>query len=391
MEKKSQFILAGLIFVGLTFGYLYFTTQNSKQLLLKERDELAQENESLNAKVEKLTKEVQQRQGQVSSLSKDLEDIGAERDELQDKFSLVNKTKDELSNKIKTMQKQLASQQQQQQPSAPSSGQYTDAYWATVLKTKTDLEMQLASARNEMKVLNINNEQLQREKSSLDLTVDNLERDKEDIKRQMEYKQKMMDSIAQELVMERNDRLQMQVLLKTVKNENAALMRQLRTLNNHKIDLERKLKNLKDAKVSVETRVSDMENMLSGRLSQISELRDQIEAIRAGQAIPVSETLMQKSQSVELQPIVVYPKIEAASPETAGAPEAGKVVAVNRENNFVIVDLGENVGVKAGDMFQIYREGNWVATVEVIKVSKTVSACDIRKEEAPIRINDMVR
>jgi len=389
MDKKSQVIVFGLIGLSAVLGFLLFSAQSSKQLVLKEKEELTQENDSLNAKVDKLSKDLQQRQGQVSNITRDMERVSTERDDLQEQFSLVSRAKDELAAKIKVMQKQL--QAQQQQPTAPSVGQSTDAYWATVLKSKTDLEMQLGTVRNEIRVININNEQLQREKSALELTLNNLERDKEDIKREMEYKQKMMDSIAQELVMERNDRLQVQVLFKTVKNENAALMRQLRTLNNHKIDMERKLKNLRDAKSAVETRVSDMENMLSGRLAQISELRDQIEAIRAGRPVPDSEVSSGKGPSVELQPIVVYPKIESASSSTSAAPGAGKVVAVNRENNFIIVDLGENVGTKIGDIFQIYRDGNWVASVEVIKVSKTVSACDIRKEEAPVKINDMVR
>ena len=57
----------------------------------------------------------------------------------------------------------------------------------------------------------------------------------------------------------------------------------------------------------------------------------------------------------------------------------------------MVVDLGEDSGIKLGDMLQVYRSGEAIGTLEVIQVRKPISACDIKKESTPIRIGDTVR
>ncbi len=68
-----------------------------------------------------------------------------------------------------------------------------------------------------------------------------------------------------------------------------------------------------------------------------------------------------------------------------------KVLSVNRDNNFVVIDLGEDSGVKAGRTFKVYRDKRLIAALEVIRVAKTVSACDIKDETSPIKIGDTVK
>jgi len=73
------------------------------------------------------------------------------------------------------------------------------------------------------------------------------------------------------------------------------------------------------------------------------------------------------------------------------AGSVGQVLAINKEGNFVIINMGEDAGVKVGDMFSVYREGQRIATLEVIRPSKSVTACDIKKQALPIRIGDFVK
>jgi hypothetical protein len=55
------------------------------------------------------------------------------------------------------------------------------------------------------------------------------------------------------------------------------------------------------------------------------------------------------------------------------------------------VDLGEDVGMKLGDSLRVYRKGEQIANLEVIKTNKSVSACDVKNEVTPVAAGDIVR
>lgn len=386
MEQKTKFILYGLIGVTIICFFLFVATLGSKQKLKQQLDDLNKENTSLNAQVNKLGEELSKRRGESESLRREVTNLTQEKQDLESKYNLVIKQKDELDKKLK--ERQFEVQREAAAPAQPPLPQSAESYWAGILKAKTDIEMQLNSIRNDLKSAQINNEQLQREKSTLELDISNLTREREDLKRQLEYNQKIMDSIAQELVRERNDKIQIQESFKAIKNENTILSRQLKSLNNRKITLERNLQGLAEEKEGVERRFTEMETMLTDKLSQINDLKEQLDTIRSGKMKPAEK----EKESVQLSPIVVRPRQEASlAQQGAVADSTAKVLAINRENNFVIIDAGEESGLKAGDTFQVYSGNERIASIEVIKTSKSVAACDIKREISPIKIGDIVR
>ena len=80
------------------------------------------------------------------------------------------------------------------------------------------------------------------------------------------------------------------------------------------------------------------------------------------------------------------------NPDKQGGEESsGRILAVNRESNFVIIDQGENTVAKLGDIMQVYRDGNNIATIEVIQVRPNISACDLKKESQSVKIGDRVK
>ncbi|MBM3250122.1 MAG: hypothetical protein FJZ09_04660 [Candidatus Omnitrophica bacterium] len=387
MEQKTKFILIGLIIVSVFFLVLYMGALSTNQKLTKDLDTAKKQVEAMQGELDSAKSRASAAEGRVSTLRQQLEGIGRERDELQRKYELVNQARDELLKKLKERQAQPAATQPAATSLVTPSRDANEAYWAAVLKAKTDLEFQLDKVREELKSLQINNEQLQRDRSSMELDLSTLKTEKEDLDRQLNYNKKLMDSISQELVRERNDKMQIQIDLKQARTENTLLLRQLKGLNNRKITLEKKLQDLQDKKDSVERRLTDIETMLLERASQVGSLKEQLDAIRRGEA-PAEAAA--KSGSVELPPIVVYPQQEPPVIDVTSRL-SGKVLAVNRDNNFVIVDLGEEAGAKMGDRFQIYRDGQAVAMVEVIQLRKNISACDIKKEMTPVAIGDTVR
>lgn len=70
----------------------------------------------------------------------------------------------------------------------------------------------------------------------------------------------------------------------------------------------------------------------------------------------------------------------------------GRILEINHEYNFVIVNLGKEDGVKRGMIFLVYREKKLLGKVEVEDVFKDMSSCNILPwyEREEIRIDDGV-
>jgi predicted nucleic acid-binding Zn-ribbon protein len=387
MEQKARFLLFGLVGVVLVCAVFLAQALKAKQDLTRERDDLQKQVASLDSKLDSIQRDRDSLQKQKDSLNKDLMRVSGEKKELQDKYDAANQAKESLMAKLKERQGPALSQPVSQ-GAYQAAPQGDDAYWGSVLQAKLDLEMQLVNVRNELKSISITNEQLQREKSTLELQIKSFKRESEDAKRQMDYNKKILDRISAELVTEKNDKTKIQDSLKVVKNENATLLRQIEGLNSRKIELEQKLRQIQEDKGSMERKFKDMEGLLSENISQVNELKDRLESgVSAGASASQPARTQKGNGSVELPPIVVRPQ----GAGTAGNRSTGKVLAINKEGNFVIVDMGENAGLQNGDTFIAYREGKRVASLEVIKVSETVSACDIKKQEMPIKIGDLIK
>lgn len=401
MEQKAKFIIIGLAGILVISLFINLQTHVSKQVIQREKNNLKKENASLAAKTEETLRDNKRFEDKINALSRDFERISQEKEELQRKFDFAAREKDELSEKLK-QREELVEKLKLRPVSQIIEGQtrvspleakpaVEDAYWAGILRAKTELEFQLENIRSELKTAQINNEQLQREKGVLELELSNLTRERQDLERQIEYNQKTLDSLTSEVFREKEAKRQLQDSLKLVKGENMILRRQLKSLSNRKTDLEMKLGKLQEEKVGLERKFDEMGLLLEDKFSQINELKQKIEAIRGGGEAQTSQLTPQpKKGSVELPPIVVHPQTEFPSQQPI-VNRPARVIAINKDYNFVIVDLGEDEGINVGQALQVYRDQQAIAIVEVVQVRKSIAACDIKNEVASIAVGDMVR
>jgi len=381
MGQKTKFVIIGLI--GFIVVTLFIAAQafNAKQSIERERDSLKKENDALAGKVNEAMQDNQQLKARLSTIQEDLDRASQERDDLQNKYATVAKERDDLAAKLKS-----APAAPEQVPVAPGGD---EAYWGSVLKQKTELEFQLGNVRTELKSLQIKNEELQRDKASLELEAKNYLRDQDDLNRQLTYNKKVIDSLTQELVVEKNDKFQINSSLKTIKSENQTLRRQLKSLSSRKIALDNKIAQLQAENSGMDKSLSEMEIMLKDKMLQIDNLRTQMGM--AANKMP-GAAQEKSEEAVELPPIVVRPAQQGKTPEAASSiGTEAKILAVKRDNNFVIIDRGIDAGIKVGDNFQVYRGAKRIGTIEAIQVRNTISACDIKHEATPIKIGDIVR
>ena len=88
---------------------------------------------------------------------------------------------------------------------------------------------------------------------------------------------------------------------------------------------------------------------------------------------------------IELEKIIVSSLLEAE----------GRVLAIDRQNDLVVVNLGAMNNLKSGDRLSIYRGDRFIANAELVKVQDRISAAMIISEDsakdAEIEINDIVK
>lgn len=88
---------------------------------------------------------------------------------------------------------------------------------------------------------------------------------------------------------------------------------------------------------------------------------------------------------VELEKIIVSSLLEAE----------GRVLAVDRQNDIVVVNLGSINNLKNGDRLSVYRGDDFIANAELVKVQDRISAAMIlpsdKSKDIIVEVNDMVK
>jgi predicted nucleic acid-binding Zn-ribbon protein len=391
MEQKIKFIIIGLVGFCIICLFLFIQAASQQQSLIRQSNDLKSENTSLVNKANKLENDLRDMQSKIGSLKSERDKGIEDLNELQKRYDSAAKARDELIEKLK--------QKSQEQPAAPVVVQpvqsvatpviqNNDAYWGTVLKDKADLEIQLSSVQVELKNLQISNEALQRQKSILELDINSLRNEKKDLLRQLDYNQKLLDSMSQDVVREKNDKGAIQDGLKTLRIENDSLARQLKSLVSRKELLDKKVQGLTEGKSTAEKRLSEMEAMLTDRISKIDALKNELDAIKSGKTEVLDK---EPKESVELPAIVVRSAVSTEKTKAQIQEFPGKILAVNLDSNFVVIDLGSSSGAKVGDIFNVYRAAKSIGSISVIQTRTSISACDIRKMNTPFKIGDNVK
>ena len=149
--------------------------------------------------------------------------------------------------------------------------------------------------------------------------------------------------------------------------------KQLADLREERDTAKRQLADVEQAKQDLETKVMELTEKPTVELEKVLVTPDQVAG--GGSAQPGAA------------PSVVMP----ASASTG--PNAGQVVVVNREYDFIVMNLGKNHGLSVGQEFQIVRGTQVLGKVKVEKVYDELSAAAILPESQKnnIREGDAVR
>ncbi len=375
---------------------------------LKQEIEKAQDEKSeLTRKVKKVEAEAED---EIDVLAKEIEEISGDRDKWKRRIETIRGERDKLMTKINDLTKQLEEKPEPEivykekevskptpvvrAPSldfvaVPSSldGKVVDEeYWAKLLQQKASLEIDIQKLKEELSAKSITVVELKQVNEDLKLEVDTLKHEKEEVEIAIQHKADMIDNISLELARTKNDKKFISDRTEKLNAENSKLRQQLKQLVSVKNALEKSIVRLSQEKDKVEGKLGKTETIIQSKIDEIWEIKDDLDrSIRESQSGTAAS-------EVELPPIVVSSSGEAVSYNDGAASRFnGRVISINEANNFVIVDVGENTGIRLGDSLSVYRDSKYIARLEVIQVRKDISAADLKDQWSKVRVGDIIR
>ncbi|MCM8779734.1 MAG: hypothetical protein NC914_01095 [Candidatus Omnitrophica bacterium] len=445
MEQKKMFTLVGIGAAVLVVGFFIMNLSGVNQKLTQENKELRREYDSLKKKNESLAgvaRDYEQAQAKIRQLNEELDrvqrdlynarDIAREKEELQRKYEEALKAKNELAARLSKATVQQGQESLVPRPMVSAAAGSTtslgdDLYWAAILKEKTDLEVALSKVNDELKTIKAKFDQEQKAKSALEmeiknikeLEIKNLVNQKLDLERRVAYSERTIDSLSLELVREKKDNRKLKEDYKALeaektalrneignlRNEISSLNNQIKGLNESKLVLEDKLQKIELSKQDLERRIMAINALLDEKTSEIMDMKQRLDLIKeeqglipkqtppartsSEQQLPRVSSVSRTKASVELPPIVVKP--DSSAPAQTGKEISGRILEINDVNKFVIIDLGEDAGLRPGDILGVYKGNTKLANIEVIQTRRSISAADIKQIFHPIKVGDTVK
>ena len=202
------------------------------------------------------------------------------------------------------------------------------------------------------------------------------------------------DTLNNELEQEKSARLEMSSKLDQVKadlEQQKSLRQDLENRLNQAQDDGKKIKEqikiIQQQKTELEDKIKNMEAGLSGvELGKV--------VVNSETAVPINTTTeTPKATKDEINAPVPKPSVKAnrkVEPPQVKSLE-GKIMVINKEFNFVVINLGSKDNVSVGDEFLISRNGKPVGDLKVEKVHETMAAAGFAPElKELIKENDKV-
>ncbi|MCM8819546.1 MAG: hypothetical protein NC925_02000 [Candidatus Omnitrophica bacterium] len=372
---KTKIIPIILLIILLIVSYFAFSFYNTNKALTEENAKLKDDNtrlfqakQELQSKVLSLEREIKDLIAKRNEIEEELNQAKIEKEQLQVRYSELIKERDELVEKLKAQPK-VSVQEAAPTVSGKAVGT-SEEYWVDFVKIKAQLEAkndalnkELIEAKNKIAGLDKTNKELS-------IKIDELTKEKERLGNELNFKERTLSIISRDLVSEREGRKLAIEELNKLRSENVSLKRELILANNEKMQLQNSIKETLEKKDQLEKRLSEIDRVLREKSITLEELQEQMRtAVKGGRAV-----ISKESASVELPPIVVKPTAMGSIKNLRG-----EVIAVNDDEKFIIINLGETSGLRPGTQLAVLRGEKEIATVEVIETRKEISAADIKE------------
>ncbi|MDI6606111.1 MAG: hypothetical protein QME65_03090 [Candidatus Omnitrophota bacterium] len=234
-------------------------------------------------------------------------------------------------------------------------------------------------AKEQVKNSNLQTE-LESVKAKQRVTESKLDESKKSI---AELESKLIDSKSQAeklsaaLEEERSSREETQATIGRLTEELAAQKRL-------KSDLEAVLKQTQEELTKIKTELKELGSEKEALEGRMRELGVPFPGVELGKIIVSPEAGMEAPVIIEEKPAEV--KVKQIQPLPAAIE--GKILVVNKDYNFAVVNLGRKDGLEIGDIFSVFHEDKYVGDVKVEKLHDSMAAAGFVSADIKDRVSE---
>lgn len=439
--KTSIFILIFLLATGFGFaGYTLLEKQKIEQQKVSLERELqasqdrekksSGEMKGLKDQLAQETGEKSKSKSTIDGLQKRVEGLlaqiseaTADRDKWQSRLEEIKKERDELVVKLQekpqvVYEKKVVYKEREPEPVAQTSEPVQQAsnnpatqvpmpaavsadaaanlsntnekYVAQLLREKTALEVGIDKLKADLSRHSLEIVDLKQANENLRMDLDAIQQEKQSVADDIEEKEEMVNRLSLELARAKNDKQFAARKVDQLTKRNMRLRQDLKQLAAAKMALEKSVVQITQEKDGMNRKLEQAEAVLQNKIGEVWDIKDSLD-----RSFNVVKEKPKAANEVELSPIIVNAQGAApavpADMRTAKPGFEGKVMSVNEQNNFVIVDIGEKRGLRAGDTLGVYRGVDYIARLEVLQVRPDIAAADLKEQSAQVKVGDTVR
>jgi uncharacterized protein (DUF3084 family) len=307
-----------------------------------------------------------------SILKSERETVAGERDSVKRELASVKKGKAFLEKRLKEME--------------------SDMFVAGLLKQKVGLEVEIERLKNDMDPKDQEISRLKVESMDKDVMLAKLQEEKNAIDQKLNNSEQVAQILSGDLLREKYAGKEDKAMSEKIATENNALKSKISKFEG----IAKEYNSLLAEKENMNARLARLESDIEYKDREINKFKVALQENTAGSGETRAEAY-HSPEEVDLPPIraqkvakLTSPSLERAGETTAGLK--GRIVTINKEHNFVVIDLGKQDGINIGNNFNVYRGETLLGSVEIIQARDRIAAANIKdlKEGMSIEINDTV-
>jgi hypothetical protein len=144
-----------------------------------------------------------------------------------------------------------------------------------------------------------------------------------------------------------------------------------------KSELEEKLSQAEEESKNLKAELKNLEGKKSALEKKVNELQEKLKSgVELGTIVVNPETGQQPALAVPPTSgtAISAPGADVGLSAPAGPAEEGKVLVVNKDYNFAVINLGSEDGVGVGNVYAVYHNNKYLGDVKVEKVHDSMAA-----------------
>jgi chromosome segregation ATPase len=215
---------------------------------------------------------------------------------------------------------------------------------------------------------------------------------------ELEGSKKKVVSLDLQLKESQNKIAELSAELDQEKSANEEALSQIETLasdlkqqKNLRSSLEDKFNQAKEDAKKIEERLVELESQKAQLESKIKDLEARTQNVELGKIVvtPEAASLSQEQGAVTAAPDLALPVITGKANKAQSASQEGKVLVINKDYNFAVINLGAKDSVIIGDLFAVYSsENKYLGDIKVEKVHDSMAAAGFVSEEMKDKISE---